>query len=319
MGEKLKWFKKVASVIARIKYRSVPPELLYFYRDTYVCKMVQSCYFFKDYLLKRPYKRIEFRGEFGAEMQFSLPHAYWHFCNGTLQETISFPGTKDFYFFSKNHVEVAGERTNEGNYNFDLPRVLYSQDYNMKKWKQVPLKEFYQNAEYRYDKPILIIANRYNSEWDGPPVSFFSINVLDEIIRMLKDKYTIVYNRPQASQIVNDNSTIYDLDEFQWLTTNYPEVLIMQDLFHENKINATSFNHFQLCVYANCSNFMSIHGGTSVLASYFGGKNLILSKKGPEHYFNCFQKLYPQLSNAEICHARNDEEVLKYAKTLFEI
>lgn len=311
------FLKKFASLVARIKHNSVPREYFYFYRDTYVCKWLQGKFFFKDFINKKKYKVINYSGEFAPELQFALPHAYWHYKNGTLQETISAPGTKELYFFSENHKELNPERNNEGNYNFEIPRILYSHNYNMSKWLQVPLKDQYKNEVYKFDKPILIIANRYNMEWDGPPISYFSIEVLDEIISTLKNKYTIIYNRPQPKDIVNDNSEIHDLQEFDWLKKHHPEVLLLGELYSENKIGAHNFNHFQLCVYANAEHFISIHGGTCTLASYFGGKNIILSKKGPEHHFNCFKKLYPQLSNAQIFHAKTDEELLNYVKTVF--
>ncbi|WP_346239063.1 hypothetical protein ABDK00_010025 [Niabella insulamsoli] len=312
-----KLLKKIASLIARLKYRNVPEPYFYFFRDTIVCKMVQLKYFFRDYLFKSKYKTIDFSGEFGNEMQFALPHAYWHYKNGTLKATRSFPHTKELYFFSDNHSEFHTERTNAGNYNFELPRILYSQDYDIKKWLPVPFKSHFKNDIYRYEKPLLIIANRYNTEWDGPPVSYFSKDVLDQIISRLKDRYQIIYSRPQAKDIVNDNSAIYDLKEFEWLKSRHPEVIHLNDLYKENKIKARNFNHFQLCVYANCENFISIHGGTATLASYFGGKNLIFSKKGPEHYFQCYRKFYPQFSGAAIHHAATEDTLFQYVDDLF--
>lgn len=309
--------KKGSGLFVKICHRQVPDNYKYFYRDTYVCKINQVRFFLKDYFFKRKYKTIEYRGEFAAEIQFALPFAYWHYKNGTLKKTRSFPATKELYFFSEDHEELFSERTNEGNYNFELPRIVYSQDYNLKKWLPVPLKQYYVNNVYVYKKPILIIANKYNSEWDDAPVNFMNIEVLDEMITYLKKKYTIIYNRPQPKHIVNDNSTIYDLQEFDWLKKNHPDVILMQDLYRENKIDARNFNHFQLCVYANCNHFISVHGGTATLASYFGGKNLILSKIGPEHYFNCFKKLYPKFSNAEIIHAKTDEELILQCKNNF--
>lgn len=306
---------KIFSLYVAIFYRQVPRELKYFIRDTFYCKLLQVKYLIRDYIIKKKYKKISFEGEFGAELQFALPFAYWHYKNGTLKSTASFPFTKSFYFFSPGHSEQFKTRTNAGNYNFELPRVLYSHDYNMKKWLPVPLKEHYKNDIYIYDKPILIIANRYNMEWDGPPVSFLSIETLDFIITTLKDKYTIIYNRPRPKDIVTDNSETYDLNEHQWLRSAHPYVLLMDDLFEENKGNAADFNQLQLMVYANAHHFISIHGGTSVLASYFGGINTILSVKGPEHYFKCYQRLYPQLSGATIYHARNDEDIRHYINT----
>jgi hypothetical protein len=72
-------------------------------------------------------------------------------------------------------------------------------------------------------------------------------------------------------------------------------------------------------VYANCENFISTHGGTSVLASYFKGKNIILSKQGPEHIFGCYQALYPKLSGSQIFHAKTDEELKRLIKENFAV
>jgi len=295
----------------------IPKELKYFYRDTYHCQVRQLKYILKDYVLKKKYKTVSFHGEFAPELQFALPFAYWHYKNGTLKKTQSSKYTKELYFFSDDHEEYYDTRTNEGNYSFEIPRILYSHDYDMSKWEPVPLKEKYSNDIYVYDKPILIIANRYNMEWDGPPISYFSIPLLKFIIENLKDKYTIIYNRPRPQNITMDNSDIYDMDEFEWLATEHPDILLMENLFKENKANVRNFNHLQLMVYANASNFLSIHGGTATLASYFGGTNIILSKKGPEHYFNCYQKLYPQFSGAKILHAKTDEEVKDYVQKNF--
>ncbi len=178
----------------------------------------------------------------------------------------------------------------------------------MKKWLKVPLKAHYKKDIYVFDKPMLMIANRYNMEWGGPPISFYSIEDLDFMISHLKKDYTIIYNRPRPQNITNDTSDIYDLNDYEWLAQSHPEVVLMEDLYKENKANARNYNHFQLLVYANCERFVSIHGGTAALASYFEGTNIILSKKGPEHHFGCFYKLFPMLSGATIHLARTNEQ-----------
>ncbi|MES2826848.1 MAG: hypothetical protein V4687_01780 [Bacteroidota bacterium] len=313
----IKVFRKFASLYVLLKYPKAPKEYFYFYRDTYLCRLTQLKYFLRDYLFKSKYKVTSFDGEFAPELQFALPFAYWHFLNGTLKTTRASTFTKQLYFFSENHEEIFTTRTNEGNYNYEMPRILYSQDYDMKKWAQVPLKAHYGNEIYKFDKPILIIANRYNMEWDGPPISFFSMEMIEFFVKSLKDDFTIIYNRPRPQNITMDNSDIYDMNEYEWLEKEYPEVILMENLYKENKANATNFNHLQMMVYANAENFLSIHGGTATLASYFGGNNIILSKQGPEHHFNCYQKLYPQFSNAKIFHAKNDEEVKLHVNNLY--
>jgi hypothetical protein len=112
---------------------------------------------------------------------------------------------------------------------------------------------------------------------------------------------------------------MYELNEREWIKEAHQEVILMEDLYEEHKNDVNNFNHLQLMVYANANHFISIHGGTSVLASYFGGINLILSKKGVEHHFGCFQTLYPKLSGATILHANTDEEVKHYVEKHYTI
>jgi hypothetical protein len=284
-------------------------------RDNQYCKLRQLKYFFKDYLFKKKYKVIEFYGEFDQELRYVLPFAYWHYLNGTLNNTISSLYTAELYYFSKNHEEREGERcweASEGN--FEIPNMKHSFTFSYDKFACVPLKDNYKNDLFLYAKPILVIANKYNVEWDSPPVNFIENNVLVQIIEDVKDKYQIIYNRPLATQIVSDNSTILDLDEFDLIRDKYPDVLLMNDLYERNKEAVNNFNHLQLMVYANCNQFISVHGGTAALASYFGGTNIILSKTGLEHYFNEFETIFPALSNARIIHAKNEDELLLYVK-----
>jgi hypothetical protein len=312
-----KLLNKILGFLVRLIYGKLPIDVRYFYRDTYYCQVVQWKYILKDYFIKAKYKETSFDGEFAPELQFALPFAYWHHLNGTLKSTEAAKFTKELYFFSPEHSESFETRTNEGNYNYEMPRILYSQNYNMKKWAAVPLKDIYKNDIYKYEKPILILANRYNMEWDGPPISFYSIELLEYIFSNLKAKYTIIYNRPKPQNITMDNSDIYDLDEFSWIAKQHPEVILMEDLYQENLGKANNFNHLQLLVYANSERFISIHGGTAALASYFGGTNLILSKRGPEHHFHCYQKLYPKFSGAQILHAKTDEAVKSYVEKYY--
>ncbi|MHA4895120.1 hypothetical protein ACXZ1K_10225 [Pedobacter sp. PWIIR3] len=312
-----KIINKILSLYLVLRYPKVPKGLRYYYRDTYICQLTQLKYIFKDYFIKKPYKQIAFNGEFTPDLTFVLPFAYWHYHNGTLLTTDGAKYTKELYYFSPHHLESFETRTTEGNYNFETPRILYSQNYNMRKWKQVPLKEMYKNGIYLYEKEILIIANRYNMEWDGPPISFLGVDFLEVLFNKYKEKYQIIYNRPRPQNITNDNSDIYDLDEYDWIEKEFPEVILMENLWKENKGKARNFNHLQMMVYANASNFISTHGGTGALASYFGGTNVLLSKAGGEHHFGCYHKLYPKLSGATIYHAKTYEEVLEFAQKSF--
>ncbi|MGZ3854134.1 MAG: hypothetical protein ACXVBX_15170, partial [Flavisolibacter sp.] len=134
-----KLINKLLSVWVWIRHGKIETGLRYFYRDTYYCELLQLKYIFKDYLFKKPYKITSFNGEFAPELQFALPFAYWHYKNGTLKGTRSSKYTSELYFFSPDHQELFESRVTEGNYNYEMPRILYSQDYQMEKWLPVPL------------------------------------------------------------------------------------------------------------------------------------------------------------------------------------
>lgn len=305
---------------ARLRYPDLDKTLWKMIRDNYFCRLLQSKFIFKDYVIKKAYKEIGFYGEFDPELRYVLPFAYWHYLNGTLKKTISCKGTKELYFFSPDHEERYDKRkVNASFMAFHIPNMTHSNSFSYKKWKQVPLKQHYSNNLFVYDKPLLVIANKYNIEWDRPPINFLDIETLDQIISACKGRYQIVYNRPQPKNIVEDNSEILDLYEHAWIRKQHPEVIFMDDLFEQYGGQVNNFNHLQLMVYANCNHFISIHGGTGALASYFGGINIILSDPawGRETPLKEFETIFPRLSGATILHAHTKKEVVQYAKQHF--
>lgn len=312
----VKIMRSFISVYLHIFRPKIPTVYHYYIRDNYFARFYQFRFFWSDYISKKQYKEIHYRGEFGPELLFALPFAYWHHCNGTLKKTIGCRYTSSLYFFSPDHEEAYTERIWRGTHDYRLPNVAHGESYDFSKWKQVPLKKQYQNDIIVFDKPTLIIANRYNVEWGNDPVSYFDIPVLDAIIKKFKKDFTIIYNRPKPNVIVEDNSEIKDLNEFDWMRREHPEVVFVDDLYEKYKSYTHDFNHFQLMVYANSSRFISVHGGTSVLASYFGGTNIILSKKGIEHYFHEFENIYPRLSGAQIIHVKTYPELIAATENL---
>lgn len=306
------------SVFTLLKYPTIKKRYRYFVRDNYYSRLLQIKYLFKDYVFKEKYKSICYYGEFQQELTFIMPFAYWHHLNGTLKETISCKDTRELYFFSENHEERFLERDAVSNYgSYEVPNMTHSITYSYSKWAKVPLKAHYQNDTFRFGKPTLVIANKYNIEWDESPVNFFSIETLHQIISRYKDKYQIVYNRPLSRHIVLDNSEILDLNEYEWLRETHPEVVLMNDLYQRHSGCVNNFNHLQLLVYANCDHFISVHGGTGALASYFEGTNIILSKKGIEQYFHEYSTIFPALSGAKILHAKTDNDIFSFLESYY--
>lgn len=314
--------KKIISLsefITKIKHRKHEEKYRNLFIKYYYVGLIYQCrYFINDYLSKKRYKIIEYDGEFGPELKYVVPFAYWHQRNGTLKKTISSHHTKELYYFSDNHEELFDERVYRP-YRYGIPN---SEDhniiYNLLQWKPVPYKEIYKNNIFKFDKPILVIANKYNIEWGEPPINYLDLDLLEWIFDTYSDKYQIIYNRPGENHITNDNSEILYFNDYDMIKENYKSIININELYHgvkDEKIN--NFNHFQLLLYANTSKFVSVHGGASVLSSYFGGTNIIYSIKGFEHYFNEFEKFYPKLSGAKILHAKSYNDVKSYMKKYF--
>ena len=307
--------RKALYLVAALRYPNLPADRRYFVRDNYYCRLNQLRFLLADYARQKPYKVIDYHGEFDQELRYVLPFAYWHHQNGTLRQTIGCANTRPFYFFSPDHREPHQQRVWQTGYaSFEVPNMTHSPTYDFSKWTRVPLKSYYQNATFVYEKPLLIIANKYNIEWDGPPRNFLDIPALDRIISAHKADYQLIYNRPLPTQIVGDNSETLDLHEHAWLRQHHPEVLLMNDLYKQHQDSVSNFNHLQLLVYANCSRFISMHGGTAALASYFGGINIILSHPGGglEHDFNEYATIFPALSGATILHAKSVPDLFEY-------
>lgn len=301
---------KVYTFLILLGHPGLEPRKRWYLRFYYKWKVFQARFFLQDYLIKQPYKEIRFVGEFAPELKFALPHAYWHYKNGTLKETESYLDTKCFYYFSEHHKENEGKRIwDDFKFQIDIPNSFdHGVKYDFRKWKAVPLKEHYADRSIQFDKPSVVISNKYNTEWNGEPVNFLSADVLEELFDLLKEEYQIIYNRPRGGEIIDDNSAILHLDE-EALFTKYPEVIDLTKLY--SKYSEVTFNEFQMRVYAGCSQFVSVQGGNSVLASYFGGHNVIYAVRGLEIEMNEYETIYPKLSNCTIVQVGTYGELLE--------
>lgn len=227
-----------------------------------------------------------FNPEFGYELICVLPYAYYLHETGALSETISAKGMEPYYYFSPNHKTNPEPRSwanTEKLLLSGMPNAyihkslkLFEQD----RFSPPPYKQYFANNQFKFDKPILVISNKYNREWPGTPelnkpINFFSVTLLEMIFDKLQDKYQIIYinidGEPDLCDIDNPPLTLGDFE----LLKNYPAIL---DIHVLKKAFNMTFNECQLKIFANCETFITTNGGGCILASYFGGKNIIYSK-----------------------------------------
>ena len=257
---------------------------------------------------------IDCQCEFGYELQLVIPYAYYLYKNNLLKQTASTFFTKELYYFSNNHQEKYSKREciEPNNVPNKYPHVT---ELNYDEYLPPPYKENFKNDYFIFDKPIMIIHNKYNEEWLGPPVNFIDKDTLEKIFSTFHSKYQIIYIRPQSNNIVSDGCEIFDLKEKELFSVY--GILDGNELYKEvkDKYNISNFNHFQLLLHSNCDHFISVQGGNSVLASYFGGTNIIFAREGHELQCNSYNSHYKKYSNCNVMHSNNYAEFIELIKS----
>ena len=233
--------------------------------------------------------------EFGVELALVVPYAYHLHTQGKLDTVITSKGMKPFYYFCDDVREDFTERTidnaaaglNELPNNWihginplEEPAVL---DYT--EWTTPPYKEHYKNDEFNFDdKPIVFISNKYNLEHGEIPLGFFDIKCLyDMFVNLTSKGYVVIYKRATNKE----EEFAIDQNEMNSIHNGYENILAdvdgigkisdrelplyMDDVWLFDDIPTKySYNETQLKIMANCSNFITVCGGNSILSSLFG-------------------------------------------------
>eukprot|EP01001_Neometanema_parovale_P005847 NODE_2249_length_1466_cov_96.630678_g2137_i0.p1 GENE.NODE_2249_length_1466_cov_96.630678_g2137_i0~~NODE_2249_length_1466_cov_96.630678_g2137_i0.p1 ORF type:complete len:424 (-),score=52.18 NODE_2249_length_1466_cov_96.630678_g2137_i0:65-1336(-) len=267
---------------------------------------------------RKPGLDIHFQGEFGYEIGLVIPYCHWLLKRGLLQATVSAGGTAPFYWFSPCHVE--SPRSKRINTGYDEVHAKYWGH----RWAPPTYWQFGEMFDFQFSKPILIIHNKYSSEWNpskrafGPPLNFLPVNILDCLFGALSPHYQIVYFRPQSGDLLGDDQEIHRFRDYELIAANYSRsVVTFADLL---KTHNSSYNKLQLAVHAKCRHFISIQGGSSYLASYFGGTNMILHRHGGGewgHKYQAYFKLFPRLSHARVLAFRHYAPLLRKIRDIY--
>jgi hypothetical protein len=220
--------------------------------------------------------KVKAYSEFGYILWYFLPKAYYLHKKNKLESTDTRIGMRDVFYFSENHTEQ--------NIVHDPPSFIrnpYScydikpPEFTSDSWLPPPLKEKYKNDRFIFDKPIVTINNKNSLEWFGSGIyNYFNYESLDNIIKTLKDRYTVVYIRPpnkSTNTYVGDpNQTVVDIKDEEIIKKH--GVVSITQLLEENK--DLSYNQLQFMLLANSDKHIS-SAGEAVIPAYFGGETLI--------------------------------------------
>ena len=255
--------------------------------------------------------------EFGYELISVLPYSYNLYLQGKLEKTISGFDTKCLYFFSSNHEETNIKRSWDSVVNLkkkNFPNInIHKRDLDWDKFSPPPLKEFYSDKSISFEKETLVIFNRYNKEWGQTPINYLDFTTLDKLFSMLKTKYQIVY-----LNLNNDNRYFDHLEPLFFddkkILNKHPEILTFSKL--QTIYPQYSINELQCRIFSKCEKYISSNGGQLILSAYFGGENIIFSKKCNElnSDVNSFYGWYHKFGGGVFQHVDNYNSLLELVK-----
>lgn len=255
--------------------------------------------------------------EFGYELISALPYAYWLYEHGLLGGTKSGKGSAPFYWFSPDHKEYEKSRSwyyedtvavNKMDQD-GIPNAFIHRDkLDLDMWSPPPLKErFRQTTRFKIRDPLYVVYNRYNNEWPATinkPINYFSLEILGDIFDILRGRFEVIYVNVHGQKDLYDNAPPLDLGDYEFCK-KYDHVTHIADLLTCGQ----TFNQVQLGIFAHCERFLTMNGGGSILASYFGGRNLIYTKYCRELQCGDFG-YYHLLGGSDICVVNSYDDIL---------
>jgi hypothetical protein len=316
---------------ARLGALAAGPELLMQLRDGQFEKL--ACYSAKDFPLLsflasytrcRPEEMLargtKYFGEFAFELLAVIPYAYWLHRQGSLSFTVSTADTSCLYYFSPRHEERGRRRGYVPITEYPIGRpgaIRYDHKgfpitLDTSKWLPPPYRAVYRDERFRWPKDTCVVYNKTSDErylHRG-----FSVNTMDTglvlaVIGRLRQRYQVVYVRPRAEDIVGDHQAIRETGDLEAVERAYPDVLTIQQL-HEQHPDLT-FNELQLRVLSGAERFVSVLGGGSYLASYFGGTNVVYARRGWEVSAIAFDNWFHLFSGARVVAASTPRELMR--------
>jgi len=251
--------------------------------------------------------------EFGYELIMCIPFAYHHKSLGNKIVVNSCKGMRSFYYFLDDSEFV--EKYNKRMYAFPTGtrlKTIHFTNLDTQEFRSLDYTNHFKdcNIKFKFDKELLVISNKYTSEWGHEPVNYLSLECLDKLFDILSPKYDIVYNRPKPSNICNDDQSNKILGDEKVLD-KYKNVYDINDILEKEDLD---FNTLQLALLSRAKNKISVQGGTSIVSSFFGGMNKIYAVKGEELRYNSFKRWYGKLSGCSVSDFQTYQSLIDSVK-----
>jgi len=263
-------------------------------------------------------EELEYVGEFGTELILFTPFCGWLAKAGLLRHrTIkTYVGMRCFY----DDLECGRIKEKEKRRTYVPPDcrpswlpIRNEHDFD---GRGRPLAHHYPDLRARFsrlpllpeigseERPILIVHNKYNIEWDsGTAINYVPLAVLDQIFSVLKSSYTIVYVRhgmqAVAEDFIEDHNTWLPFNE-RPILSRHPEIVSFSDLYcnHHQHGGTQDLNTFKNVLYSRCHHFISTQGGGAHHIAFFSGSVVvILHRSGREEEWAYANGYYSFVAN----------------------
>lgn len=252
--------------------------------------------------------------EFGYEIIMVVPYVYYLYTQNIPCKVLTCKGMRPFYYFlpEESYVEKYDKRTWHVPKGVPLKGIHFPK-LNKDKWVTPPFKDYYSKFQLntKFEKETILISNKYSTEWGGPPINFIDVKTLDILFSILKEKYTIIYNRPSFKYIPKDHQDTIneesDIKDFHLINNKHPEVIDINTLPEYEDV---TLNELQLILGSKSPNKISVQGGSSILSSLTGGTNLVYAVKGSEVSNNSFENWYSEFSGATVKSTSSYQELV---------
>ena len=254
-------------------------------------------------------RRKLFKGEFGYEIQGIVPWYYdKHTTNKCDLHVEGTTGSRYLYWFASSFVEIKIRRKphylplDGPLHNIDPHNVssLPTTNWTMPNWRDFFGGNLDTTSLFPTNKPIAIIFNKFAKEWGQDPVNYLDINTLRRVIYLLSPTYQIVYVRMEVLALddqEDEGDRLAYFKDKETIRREYPTVVVLDDIYNQTTMD---WNLLLFGVASNAELFVSVQGGTSVIASLWKAPNFIFAARGHELIYNTYRKWYGKLGGSTV-------------------